>query len=148
MPFIADRIFGWRPTEISPEWGLRDIPVGLACSICKTMMCEDCGMLFLDMRFDDEEMASLYRDYRGEAYTRDRDRFEPGYAARNAIMLEGSTYIDQIEAILEPYLSAGQRVSTGAATRASTRLFARAPSNTMSTTFQTARWSKARAPSI
>jgi len=104
MPFVADRIFGWRPTEISPEWGLRDIPAGMACSICKTMMCEDCGMLFLDMRFDDEEMAALYADYRGEAYTRERDRFESGYAARNAIMLEGSAYIGQIEAILEPYL--------------------------------------------
>ena len=61
MPFVADRIFGWRPTEISPEWGLRDIPAGMASSVCKTMMCEDCGMLFLDMRFDDEEMAALYR---------------------------------------------------------------------------------------
>ena len=110
MPFVADRIFGWRPTEISPEWGLRDIPAGNACSICKTMMCEDCGMLFLDMRFDDEEMAALYADYRGEAYTTARDRFEPGYAARNAIMLEGSAYIDQIEAILEPYLGARPRV--------------------------------------
>jgi len=110
MPFVADRIFGWRPAEISPEWGLRDIPAGMACSICKTMMCEDCGMLFLDMRFDDEEMAALYADYRGEAYTRERDRFEPGYAARNAIMLEGSAYIGQIEAILEPYLGARPRV--------------------------------------
>ena len=110
MPFVADRIFGWRPAEISPEWGLRDIPAGMACSICKTMMCEDCGMLFLDMRFDDEEMAALYADYRGEAYTRERDRFEPGYAARNAIMLEGSAYIGQIEAILEPYLRARPRV--------------------------------------
>lgn len=110
MPFIADRIFGWRPTQISPEWGLRDMPAGMACSICKTMMCEDCGMLFLDMRFDDEEMAALYGDYRGEAYTADRDRFEPGYAARNAIMLEGSDYIDQIEAILEPYLAPRPRV--------------------------------------
>jgi len=110
MPFVADRIFGWRPTEISPEWGLRDIPAGMACSICKTMMCEDCGMLFLDMRFDDEEMAALYADYRGEAYTRERDRFESGYAARNAIMLEGSAYIGQIEAILEPYLGARPRV--------------------------------------
>ena len=67
-------------------------------------------MLFLDMRFDDEEMAALYRDYRGEAYTTARERFEPGYAARNAIMLEGSAYIDQIEAILEPYLGARPRV--------------------------------------
>jgi SAM-dependent methyltransferase len=110
MPFIADRVFGWRTTEISPEWGLRDLPAGMACSVCKTMMCEDCGMLFLDMRFDDEEMAALYQDYRGEAYAAARDRFEPGYAARNAIMLDGSAYIDQIEAILEPHLRPRPRV--------------------------------------
>jgi hypothetical protein len=147
MPFVADRIFGWRPTEISAEWGLRDIAAGMASSICKTVMCEDCGMLFLDMRFDDEEMAALYADYRGEAYTTARDRFEPGYAARNAIMLEGSDYIGQIEAILEPYLVARPRVLDRAAIRASTRLFAQARAYMMSTTFPTDRWSKARAPS-
>ena len=107
MPFVAERVFGWRPTEISPE---PDMPAGMSYSICKTMMCEDCGMLFLDMRFDDEEMAALYRDYRGEAYTADRDRCEPGYAARNATMFAESNYIDQIDAILVPYLSAKPRV--------------------------------------
>ncbi len=110
MPFIANRVFGWKPTPISPEWGLRDLPVGLACNICKSMMCEDCGMLFLDMRFDDEEMAALYDDYRGEAYTAARDRFEPGYAARNALMLEGSGYNARIEAFLEPHVRANPRV--------------------------------------
>jgi SAM-dependent methyltransferase len=104
MPFIADRVFGWSPMQIDPKWGLRDIAPGAACSVCKTMMCEDCGMLFLDIRFDDEEMAALYHDYRGEAYTAARDRFEPGYAARNALLLDGSGYNAKIEAFLEPHL--------------------------------------------
>ncbi len=148
MPFIADRIFGWRPTEISPEWGLRDIRAGNACSICKTMMCEDCGMLFLDMRFDDEEMAALYTDYRGDAYTTARDRFEPGYAtamrscSREAPTSTGSRrFWSLISARGRACLTrAGQRGG-------STRLFARAPCNTMSTTFPITRSSKARAPS-
>lgn len=104
MPFIAFRVFGWQPTHITSEWGLRDIPAGMACSVCNSVMCEDCGMLFLDMRFDDAEMAALYDDYRGDAYTAARDRFEPGYAVRNALLLDGSGYIAQIEAFLEPHL--------------------------------------------
>ncbi len=110
MPFIAYRVFGWIPTEITPEWGLRDLPAGMACSVCNSMMCDDCGMLFLDMRFDQEEMSALYDDYRGAAYTAARDRFEPGYAARNAIMLGGSGYNARIEAFLEPYVQPRPRV--------------------------------------
>jgi SAM-dependent methyltransferase len=110
MPFIADRAFGWSPTQISPAWGLRDLSAGMAYSVCKSMQCADCGMLFLDMRFDDEEMAALYDDYRGEAYTAARSRFEPGYAARNALLLDGSGYNAQTEAFIEPYLNASPRV--------------------------------------
>ncbi|QGM47781.1 class I SAM-dependent methyltransferase [Methylocystis heyeri] len=110
MPFIANRIFNWVPAHIGPEWGLRDLESGMAYSICNSLICDDCGMLFLDMRFDDEEMAALYRDYRGEDYTAQRDRFEPGYAARNALLLEGSGYLALIEAFLRPHLPQMPRV--------------------------------------
>jgi hypothetical protein len=105
MPFLSYRIFGWAPTRIEPEWGLRDLPSGMACSIAKTMLCEDCGMLFLDMRFDDEEMAALYDDYRGEAYASQRESFEPGYTARNEKLLDGSKYLAAVEGFLSPYVS-------------------------------------------
>ena len=106
MPFVAYRIFGWTPTAIDPSWGIRDLPVGTACSVCKSMMCEECGLLFLDMRFDDDEMAALYFDYRGPKYCQQRERFEPGYTARNNLLLGGSKYIAEIEAFLQPYLVA------------------------------------------
>ena len=110
MPFVAARVFGWEPIEIRPEWGFRDLPADRACSVCQSLMCEDCGMLFLDMRFDDEEMGALYDDYRGLRYTALRDRFEPGYAARNAIFADGSTYLSSVEATLASRVPEAPRV--------------------------------------
>jgi Methyltransferase domain len=104
MPFVANRAFGWEPVEVTAEWGLRDIQLGHAYPLCNTVQCADCGAMFLDIRFDDAEMAALYADYRGEAYTELRERFEPGYRARNQIYVDGSPYIPQIEAFLERHL--------------------------------------------
>lgn len=104
MPFVANRAFGWEPVEVTPEWGLRDIQLGHAYPLCNSVQCADCGAMFLDIRFDDAEMAALYADYRGEAYTALRERFEPGYRARNQIYVDGSPYIPQIEAFLERHL--------------------------------------------
>lgn len=110
MPFLAHQIFGWEPTEITANWGLRDLKLGLAYPLCNSLRCRDCGVLFLDMRFDDEEMAALYADYRGEAYRAARDRFEPGYGARNDRLAAGSTYIPDIERILAPHVPTRPRV--------------------------------------
>ncbi len=110
MPFLAHRIFGWETTEVTPAWTMRDLAPGRAYSLCNTLACRDCGSIFLDMRFDDEEMAALYRDYRGPEYCAARERFEPGYGARNTALTEGSPYIPQIEAILAPYVRPAPRV--------------------------------------
>lgn len=110
MPFVAHRVFGWEPVVIDASWGMRDLPQGTAQSVCRTLMCEDCGLLFLDMRFDDEEMAALYDDYRGAAYTATRERFEPGYAARNAIFETGAHYGAIAEPFLAPFLPERPRV--------------------------------------
>ena len=84
MPLVANRAFGWTPVEILPEWGFRHLKAGMAYPLCNSMQCQACGLLFLDIRFDDEEMARLYSDFRSDAYARQRDAFEPGYAALNA----------------------------------------------------------------
>ncbi|HYH07584.1 MAG TPA: class I SAM-dependent methyltransferase [Thermoanaerobaculia bacterium] len=104
MPFVAKRVFDWEPVEITSAWGMRDLKAGHAYSVCNTLHCETCGAVFLDIRFDDDEMAALYRNYRDEAYTATRDRFEPGYRARNAILVDGSTYIPQVERFLRDYV--------------------------------------------
>jgi SAM-dependent methyltransferase len=110
MPFIAFRIFGWQPVEITEDFGLRDLSQGNAYSVCNSLGCEDCGLLFLDMRFDGEEMGALYQGYRGPDYTSARERFEPGYVRRNDILVEGSTYIGAVEEILAPHVGTTPRV--------------------------------------
>lgn len=67
-------------------------------------------MLFLDMRFDDEEMDALYRNYRGSDYVELRDRFEPGYRARNAIYDRGSTYLPIVESFLAADMPPSPRI--------------------------------------
>jgi hypothetical protein len=110
MPFIANRTFGWQPVEITDEWGLRDIKSGMAYPLCNSVQCAVCGALFLDIRFSESEMSSLYSGYRNEAYTDLRDRFEPGYRSRNAIILGGATHIPQVEAFLSAYVEPPLRI--------------------------------------
>jgi hypothetical protein len=106
MPFVANRVFGWEPVAITPDWGLRTIPTGLAYSLCNSLQCDDCGLTFLDMRFDEDEMAALYDGYRGPAYAKQRERFEPGYLAHNADILGSPANPEPVEAFLTPLLPA------------------------------------------
>ncbi len=110
MPFLAKRIFNHEPTEITEAWGLRDIPSGIAYSLCNTLECVDCRLLFLDYRFSDYELGLLYTDYRGEEYNALRKRFEPDYCA-TAIHYNGrAAYLDDVENLLAPYLTERPRV--------------------------------------
>lgn len=105
MPFVAYRVFGHEPVEILPEWGMRDLQPGMAYTLCNSLQCQDCGMLFLDYRFTDTQMAALYAGYRDARYTQERDRFEPGYAAAIAPGFEKrSDYIAAVERWLAPHL--------------------------------------------
>jgi hypothetical protein len=104
MPFVANRVFGWEPVEITAEWGMRDLKPGYAYSLCNTLRCSKCGVMFLDMRFNDREMGALYRNYRDAEYTETRARFEPGYGSRNEILVAGSTYIPAVEDFLSAFV--------------------------------------------
>lgn len=110
MPFVANRAFGWTPVEITPDWGLRTIRTGMAYPLCNSVQCQDCGVVFLDIRFSDAEMAALYGGYRGEDYTAQRDRFEPGYRAHNESILAWVADTSWVEAFLAPHLPASPRV--------------------------------------
>lgn len=110
MPFVAHRALGWAPVEIDASWGLRSVPAGHAMTVCNSVCCGDCGMLFLDIRFSPREMRALYHDYRGAAYTRLRESYEPGYLARNAVLDAAATYLPAVESFLEPLLPARPRV--------------------------------------
>jgi hypothetical protein len=104
MPFIADRIFGWKPVLIDESWGLHSIANGHAYSICNTLSCINCGLIFLDIRFTDNEIANLYDNYRNENYTNLREYYEPGYKIRNQDLITGFNYTDKIESFLSSHL--------------------------------------------
>jgi len=104
MPFLAKRIFNHEPTLITEDWGLRDIPNGTAYSLCNTLECADCGVLFLDYRFSDYELELLYKDYRGEKYNSLRIRFEPSYSVTAMHYTGRAAYLEDVETVLAPYL--------------------------------------------
>lgn len=104
MPFVAKRVFGHEPVEITAEWGLRDLRPGMAYTLCNSLQCQRCGALFLDYRFSDRQMTALYQGYRDEAYTRQRDHYEPGYAAVAEHYQGREPYLADIEAWLAPRL--------------------------------------------
>lgn len=87
MPFVAHQALGYAPVEITRDWGLRDVPDGQCQARCNTLHCPRCGGVFMDLRFGEPEMAALYADYRGTAYTALRERYEPGYGERNEALI-------------------------------------------------------------
>jgi hypothetical protein len=105
MPFITKRIFGIEPIEITEEWGMRHLKVGTSYFPTNTVECQNCGSLFLELRFDREQMDNLYKDYRGEIYTIQRDFYEPGYSSGAATDYKHRhPYISDIESWLSPKL--------------------------------------------
>ena len=110
MPFVSHRVFGWAPVEITAAWGLRTLKTGTSYAICNSLQCRDCGHLFLDIRFDEQEMARLYEGYREEAYTALREHYEPGYRERNQGLNAGVGFLPEVEAFLAPHLPRRPRV--------------------------------------
>lgn len=104
MPFVAHRTFGWAPALIDESWGLNTIQKGLAYSVCKALLCADCGLLFSDIRFSEDELDRLYRNYRDEAYTMLREHYEPGYTLRNEALGQALDYGGIVESFLGPHL--------------------------------------------
>jgi predicted Zn-ribbon and HTH transcriptional regulator len=73
MPFISHRVFNWMPSKIDTTWKLKTIKKGNAYSLSNTQSCKQCGMLFLDIRFNDEQMSKLYNGYRDKKYAQLRE---------------------------------------------------------------------------
>lgn len=75
-PFIAHRVFDYEIAAINYGGG-----TFVPTHFTNALKCKECDFLFSQARYDDNEMARIYQDYRSEEYTRVRDIFEPGYAA-------------------------------------------------------------------
>jgi hypothetical protein len=104
MPFVSHKAMALPPLKIDRSLGLATIPDGMAYALCKSMMCRQCGHLFVDYRFSDAEMSALYGDYRGRIYTELRESYEPGYSERNKVINDGASYLDQVEDFLDGFV--------------------------------------------
>lgn len=105
MPFVADRALGLPPLAITQDLGFRSIGEGTGYAMCKTLLCKNCGHLFSNYRFDDNEMSQLYSNYRGHAYAELRESYEPGYSLQNEALAQGNHYVDIVEDFLGAFVS-------------------------------------------
>ncbi len=110
MPFIADRAFGWKPLTIEKSMGLRTIETGNACSVCNSCFCKDCSFLFCDIRFDEDEIARLYNDYRGTEYIRLRESYEKGYSNRNEYLENQIHYLHKVDEYILSFVEEPKRM--------------------------------------
>jgi len=105
MPFVADRALGWAPAAIDESWGLKTVKPSMAYTVCRSLQCDSCGLLFSDIRFADDEMNRLYRDYRGTDYKALREKYEPGHSLRNRALQGEVKYGESIDSFLAPFIS-------------------------------------------
>ncbi|MBU6512292.1 MAG: methyltransferase domain-containing protein [Betaproteobacteria bacterium] len=77
-PFVAHRIADYPMGTINIGGQTLHPPL-----FTNSMRCADCGFVFSQIRFEDDELQRLYQDYRGPEYTRVRNFFEPGYDKLN-----------------------------------------------------------------
>jgi hypothetical protein len=104
-PFLSDIIFDWKLTKITTDWNIYGIEYGMLYTRCNTIQCSKCGIIFLDMRFDDEEMFKLYKDYLSGSYLETREIYEPGFIQKFVKYEYGATkYLYQEETYLSKYL--------------------------------------------
>jgi len=104
MPFIMDKIFGYKPFVIDQSSQLRTIKSGVIYQPSTTLFCPTCEFLFSDVRFSLEEMKALYSGYRMEYYTKLREEYEPGYRSINRELQRGIKHKGFIEAAISPHL--------------------------------------------
>ncbi|CAM5789225.1 hypothetical protein CCAE64S_02342 [Castellaniella caeni] len=105
MPFVAKRVFGHDPVNVTAEWGLRDLRPGMAYTLCNSLQCQMCSVLFLDYRFTDDQMAALYRGYRDSNYNEQRESYEPGYMVSSGVRYQRrDPYIAELERWIAPHV--------------------------------------------
>lgn len=100
-PFVSKRIHGREPAVIELNGNVLDFPTR-----ADSMFCRDCNLIFLDARYDDEEMKRLYRDYRSDAYAKERESFEPGYQKVNGLIGKAAAELQSRRANVQAFLKA------------------------------------------
>ena len=107
---------------------MRTLENGMAYPLCNSLRCADCGHLFLDMRFTDDQMKRLYNRYQDDIYAEMRAKYEPDYIERNNKLKIGIIYLDTVEAFLEPLIQPQPRILDWGGGRGRNTPFARSRS--------------------
>ena len=90
-PFIVNRIFEMEPMSTTSLYG---VPNQVNYFPCKTLTCEDCEFVGVNIIFDDDEMSKLYVNYRDEEYTKMRLKYEPNYKCH--VFNERHSYVNEV----------------------------------------------------
>ncbi len=81
FPFIAHRVLDYPICHVRLGDRMMFPPL-----LTNAMRCRSCGLCFSQIRFDDDELANIYRGYRGPEYVRTRSIYEPGYENLNPLI--------------------------------------------------------------
>ena len=87
FPFIAHKVADYPICHVRLGDQMMFPPL-----LTNAIRCRSCGFCFSQLRFDEDEMASLYSGYRGPEYTRTRSIYEPGYERLNPLI--GNTPVE------------------------------------------------------
>lgn len=75
---------------------------GLSVDAAHSCTCRQCGLHFSSHRLTESEAAAIYRDYRTETYTQQREQCEPGYAAQYGNLNQTRPYMREVEEFISP----------------------------------------------
>lgn len=101
MPFMAKMIFDYDVYNLNDDWKLYGFEDSKIYFPCKSVQCQECGFLFSDIRFDDEELENLYCFYREKKYLEIRESFEPEYLLKNDYIEKNMNFVDKVELFLD-----------------------------------------------
>ncbi|MDB2513453.1 class I SAM-dependent methyltransferase [Alphaproteobacteria bacterium] len=105
MPFVADRALDWGPVEMTTDWGLQSIEIGTLHCRTNSVACKSCHTVFLDLRFGDDEIKSLYKDYRGADYNAKRTMYEPEYSRKSSVFSYRYPYLANAEIWIQRHIT-------------------------------------------
>jgi hypothetical protein len=98
---IADKCLVCNATNINKEYGsiapFVSYRTGIDPHTAQSLTCNECGLRFSSVRFDDNEAQALYSDYRGNSYNEQRERYEPGYTKQYGHLNDTRNYIPDVE---------------------------------------------------
>lgn len=91
-PFIVDRVCNMKPSATTSLYGT--LPNQVNYFPCKTLTCASCGFVGVNIVYDDEEMSSIYANYRDEKYNTLRRVYEPSYD--QTVFESRHEYVDKV----------------------------------------------------